>query len=112
MAKKSVKTKVTMAKVFKTIIWPRRKQLLVGLVLNVVSRLAGLVLPGASKYLVDDVISSNDFDLLTWLIIAVVIAVVVYSITSFALTQIVSVEAQNLISKLRAQVQAHIIRLP
>lgn len=101
-----------MAKVFKTIIWPRRKQLLIGLVLIVVSRLAGLVLPGASKYLVDDVIPSNDFDLLTWLIIAVVIAVVVQSITSFALTQILSVEAQNLISKLRAQVQAHIIRLP
>lgn len=101
-----------MAKVFKTIIWPRRKQLLIGLLLIVVSRLAGLVLPGASKYLVDDVIPSNDFILLKWLIIAVVLAVVVQSVTSFALTQILSVEAQNLISKLRAQVQAHIIRLP
>jgi len=101
-----------MAKVFRTIIWPRRKQLLIGLVLIVISRLAGLVLPGASKYLVDDVIPSSDFELLKWLIIAVVLAVIVQSVTSFALTQILSVEAQNLISKLRAQVQAHIIRLP
>ena len=101
-----------MAKVFKTIIWPRKKQLLIGLLLIVISRLAGLVLPGASKYLVDDVIPSNDFSLLKWLISAVVLAVVIQSVTSFALTQILSVEAQNLISKLRAQVQAHIIRLP
>src|SRR5690606_10596653 len=112
MSKKATKEQVTMAKVFKTIIWPRRKQVLIGLILIVISRLAGLVLPGASKYLVDDVIPSNDFDLLTWLLIAVVVAVVVQSVTSFALTQILSVEAQNLISKLRAQVQAHIIRLP
>jgi len=112
MANKPTKEKVTMAKVFRTIIWPRRKQLLIGLVLIVISRLAGLVLPGASKYLVDDVIPSSDFELLKWLIIAVVLAVIVQSVTSFALTQILSVEAQNLISKLRAQVQAHIIRLP
>src|SRR5690554_4152253 len=112
MPTKTTQGKVTMAKVFKTIIWPRKRQLLIGLVLIVISRLAGLVLPGASKYLVDDVIPSNDFELLKWLIIAVVLAVVVQSVTSFALTQILSVEAQNLISKLRAQVQAHIIRLP
>src|SRR5690554_1186569 len=112
MANKPTKEKVTMAKVFRTIIWPRRKQLLIGLVLIVISRLAGLVLPGASKYLVDDVIPSSDFELLKWLIIAVVLAVIVQSVTSFALTQILSVEAQNLISKLRAQVQTHIIRLP
>ena len=86
--------------------------MLIGLLLIVISRLAGLILPGASKYLVDDVIPSNDFDLLKWLIIAVVLAVVIQSVTSFALTQILSVEAQNLISKLRAQVQAHIVRLP
>jgi len=112
MANKPTKEKVTMAKVFRTIIWPRRKQLFIGLLLIVISRLAGLVLPGASKYLVDDVIPSSDFELLKWLILAVVLAVVIQSVTSFALTQILSVEAQNLISKLRAQVQAHIIRLP
>ena len=104
--------RVTMSSVFKTIIWPRRKQLFLGLFLIIISRLASLVLPGASKILIDDVIPSNDLDMLKWLIIGVVAAIVVQSGTSYALTQILSVEAQNLISKLRSQVQAHIIKLP
>ncbi|CAN5391881.1 ABC transporter ATP-binding protein [soil metagenome] len=103
---------VTIGHVFKTIIWPRRKYLIIGLILIVISRLAGLVLPGASKFLIDDVIPEGNMDLLKWLIIAVVVAIIIQSVTSFALTQILSVEAQNLISKLRARVQSHIIRLP
>ncbi|PZX53135.1 ATP-binding cassette, subfamily B, MsbA [Algoriphagus ratkowskyi] len=111
MAKKAER-KVTMAQVFKTIIWPRRKHLFLGLFLIIISRLASLVLPGASKILIDDVIPSNDLEMLKWLIGGVVLAIVIQSATSYALTQILSVEAQNLISKLRSQVQAHIIKLP
>ncbi|WP_209328951.1 ABC transporter ATP-binding protein [Lunatimonas salinarum] len=112
MAKKKLPNRVTISNVFKTIIWPRKKQVLIGLALIVVSRLAGLVLPWASKYLMDDVIPSANFDFLKWLIAAVAGAVIIQSVSSYALTQILSVEAQHLISKLRAQVQAHIIRLP
>ncbi len=101
-----------MRQVFSTIIWPRRKHLLLGLILIIVSRFAGLVLPGASKYLIDDVIPSNDIRLLGWLIAAVVGAIVIQAITSYSLTQILSVEAQHLIAKLRSQVQQHIIKLP
>lgn len=101
-----------MGQVFKTIIWPRRKHLFLGLFLIIISRLASLVLPGASKYLIDDVIPSNDLNMLKWLIIAVVAAIVVQSVTSYSLTQILSVEAQHLIAKLRSQVQRHIIKLP
>ena len=101
-----------MRKVFQTIIWPRRERLFLGLILIIISRLAGLVLPGASKYLVDDVIPSNDLTKLKWLILAVVLAIVIQSVTSYSLTQILSVEAQHLIAKLRAQVQKHIIQLP
>ncbi|WP_439482431.1 ABC transporter ATP-binding protein [Cyclobacterium plantarum] len=103
---------VSLKNVFKTIIWPRRKYVFIGLVLIIISRLSGLVLPYASKYLVDEVIPSNDFDLLKWLLLAVGVAVTLQAVTSYALTQILSVEAQNLIAKLRSQVQAHIIRLP
>lgn len=110
--KKQQEKRVSIQKVFGTIIWPRRKQLLLGLILIIISRLSGLVLPGASKYLIDDVIPSSDLNLLKWLIIAVVAAIVIQSVTSYALTQILSVEAQNLIAKLRSQVQSHIIRLP
>ncbi|MBF9252545.1 ABC transporter ATP-binding protein [Pontibacter sp. 172403-2] len=103
---------VTVGQVFKTIIWPRKKYLSIGLVLIIISRLAGLVLPGASKYLMDDVIPNNDFTMLKWLILAVAVSILIQAVTSFALTQILSVEAQHLISQLRAKVQRHIIQLP
>lgn len=106
------KSKITIGHVFKTIIWPRRNIVLVGLGLIVVSRLAGLVLPGATKYLMDDVIGKKDMVMLRYLLIAVVVAIVVQAVTSYLLTKILSVEAQRLISILRAQVQKKILRLP
>lgn len=104
--------KVTLRQVFSTIIWPRRRQLLIGLVLILISRIASLVLPGATKFLIDEVIPSNDLQQLKGLIFVVVLAIVVQAITSYALTQILSVEAQHLISQLRSKVQQHIIKLP
>jgi subfamily B ATP-binding cassette protein MsbA len=106
------KSKITITQVFKTIVWPRRGIISIGLVLIVISRLAGLVLPGASKYLMDDVIVNKDFELFKLLLAAVVGAIILQSITSFLLTRILSVEAQHLISKLRAQVQKKILKLP
>ena len=44
---------------FDEIIWPRRKLILLGLVLILLNRLSGLVLPASTKYLVDDVISGG-----------------------------------------------------
>ena len=83
-----------------------------GLFLIIISRLSGLVLPGASKLLIDNVIPSSDLDLLKWLVLGVVAAITIQATTSYALTQILSVEAQHLISVLRSQVQKHIIQLP
>lgn len=109
---KNPENRVTMSHVFKTIIWPRRRHLFLGLFLIIISRLSGLVLPGASKYLIDDVIPSNDINMLKWLVIIVVGSIAIQSTTSYALTQILSVEAQHLIAKLRVKVQRHIIKLP
>ncbi|HEY4798044.1 MAG TPA: ABC transporter ATP-binding protein, partial [Bacteroidia bacterium] len=106
------KKKVTIAMVFKTIIWPRRKIVFVGLILIVISRLSGLVLPGASKYLMDDVVAHKDTEKLKILLVVVAVSILVQAITSFVLTRILSVEAQNLISKLRTQVQKKILSLP
>ncbi|MBI1371392.1 MAG: ATP-binding cassette domain-containing protein [Phycisphaera sp.] len=94
------------------IIWPRRWLLALGLLLIVINRLSSLVLPGASKYLIDDVIAKSDRDMLLWLLVIVAAAIVVQATTSFFLTQLLSVEAQRLISQLRATVQRHIIYLP
>jgi len=112
MPKEKSKVKVSLAQVFSDIVLPRWKILMVGLILIIVSRLAGLVLPAASKYLMDDVIGKGDLEMLKLLLIAITAAITLQAITSYALTQLLSVEAQHLISKLRAQVQQHVLRLP
>jgi len=106
------KSKVTMAHVFKTIIWPRKNTLFVGLFLIVVSRLSSLVLPWASQSLMDDVIVNKNIELLKQLLIWITAAITIQATTSFLLTKILSVEAQHLIAKLRVQVQKKVIYLP
>jgi subfamily B ATP-binding cassette protein MsbA len=106
------KSKITISHVFKTIIWPRKKLLFVGLLLIIISRLAGLVLPGSTKFLMDNVIAKGDLEVLKRLLVVVAIAIVVQSITSFLLTKLLSIEAQHLISILRARVQKQLLRLP
>tara|TARA_B110000285_G_scaffold229002_1_gene292953 strand:- start:3140 stop:4912 length:1773 start_codon:yes stop_codon:yes gene_type:complete len=110
--KEDKKSKVTMAKAFRTIIWPKRKLVFVGLILIVFSRLSSLVLPWKSKALLDDVIPNKDFEQLYSLLTIVGFAILVQAITSFLLTRILSVQAQYLISELRAQVQKKILSLP
>lgn len=106
------KSKVSIKSVFKTIVWPRRGMLFIGLILIIISKLAGLVLPGASKILMDDVIVNKDYDKLYLVIGIVAAAIVVQAITSFALTRLLSVEAQHLIADLRVRVQKKVLSLP
>lgn len=106
------KDKVTLGQVFKTIIWPRRKIVFIGLIMIIISRLASLVLPGASKYLLDDVVANKDIDMLYTLLWVVGLSIAVNAAMSFLLTKLLSVEAQLLISKLRVQVQRKILGLP
>lgn len=104
--------KASLGHIFKTIVLPRKNLLLIGLVLIIISRLSGLVLPGASQYLIDDVIVNKDFQMLKTLLVVVVGAIVLQAATSFALTRLLSVEAQHLIAQLRVKVQKQIIQLP
>ena len=97
---------------FQTIVWPRRKLLLLGLFLIVINRLSSLVLPGSSKFVIDNAITQRDLSLLKWVLLVVALAIVVQAVTSFFLTRLLSVEAQHLISLLRAKVQRHILYLP
>ncbi len=108
----SKKNKVSLNQAFKEFIWPRRKLIFIGLILIVISRLSGLVLPGASKYLMDDVIANKNLHELKLLLLVVAGAIILQAITSFLLTKLLSVEAQLLISKLRVQVQKQILTLP
>ena len=104
--------KVSILKAFKTIIWPRRRLVFIGLFLIAISKAASFVAPIASKYLIDDVIVKKDFTMLKYLVAGVMLAILVQAITSFLLTRIVSVQAQYLISELRAQVQKKVLALP
>ncbi|NMH86118.1 ABC transporter ATP-binding protein [Flavivirga algicola] len=106
------KNKVTMAQAFKTIIWPRRNLVFIGLILIVIRSLAGLVLPWQSKVLLDEVVPNKDINLLYKLVAIVLGAILLQSLTSFLLTRILSVQAQYLISELRAQVQKKVLSLP
>ncbi|WP_158844622.1 ABC transporter ATP-binding protein [Algibacter sp. L1A34] len=110
--KDKTKQKVTMAQAFRTIIWPRRKLVLLGLLLIVIRSLAGLVLPWQSKVLLDEVVPGKDMSMLYNLVGIVIAAITVQAVTSFLLTQILSVQAQYLISELRAQVQKKVLSLP
>ena len=106
------KKKVSFRWAFKEFIWPRRKIVSLGLFLILVRSLSGLVLPYASKNLIDEVIPSKDIEALTYLLIVVCIALLFQSVSSFSLTRLLSVEAQHLISILRASVQQKLLKLP
>ena len=106
------KNNVSFKWAFKEFIWPRRKILFLGLFLILVRSLSGLVLPYASKSLIDEVIPSKDTHSLTILLVVVCIALLFQSVSAFSLTRLLSVEAQHLISILRAKVQQKLLTLP
>lgn len=94
------------------LVWAHRARLGLGLGLMLISRVAGLVLPATSKFLIDEVIANNRAELLLWLAMAVGAASLVQAVTSFALSQVLGVAAQRAITEMRKTVQAHITRLP
>jgi subfamily B ATP-binding cassette protein MsbA len=96
----------------RSLVWAHRRRLLLGLGLMLVSRLAGLVLPASSKYLIDDVVNGGRSELLMPIALAAGAATLVQAVTSFALGQILGVAAQRAITDMRKRVQARIMHLP
>jgi len=96
----------------KDIVWASRGRLMIGLFLIVINRLSGLVLPGSSKILIDEVIGKHRGDLLLPLAAAAAAATLIQAASSFTLSQILSIAAQRVITDLRKVVQQHVIRLP
>src|SRR5215468_754455 len=91
---------------------PRRWLLALGFLLMVVNRVAALVLPYSTRFVIDSVIIKRQTQLLKPLVLAVLLATIIQGITSFSLTQLLSKAAQRLITELRQKVQAHVGRLP
>jgi ATP-binding cassette, subfamily B, putative efflux pump len=96
----------------RALVWAHRQRLALGLVLLVVNRLTGLVLPSSSKVVVDRVIGQHHPELLVWIAVAVAAATLVQGATSFALSQVLGVAAQRAITDMRRAVQQYVLRLP
>jgi len=94
------------------LIGAHKNRLIAGLVLMLISRLAGLVLPLSSKFLVDDVLTKGRHDLLMPIAVAGGIATAVQALTGFINSQILGVAAQRAITEMRKRVQARVMRLP
>ncbi len=94
------------------IIWNARWRLLVGSVLMLISRLAGMVLPASTKYIGDEVFTKGRYEIIKWIALAIGISTLIQAITSFALSQILGVAAQLAITNMRMRVQKRIERLP
>ena len=101
-------------------VWPevraliasRKRLLALGFALIAINRAAGLVLPTSTKYLIDDIIGADQFDLLGPLILAVLAATMIQGATDYGLTHLLSKSGQRLIAELRRKVQSHVGRLP
>lgn len=115
MAEEKKKKKVDYASAWaeaRKIVWSARWRLLIGSILLLISRLAGMVLPASTKYIGDEVFTNRNYGLIKWIALAIGISTLVQGVTSFVLSQILGVAAQRAITEMRKRVQAHIERLP
>src|SRR5262249_34809943 len=90
---------------------PRQGLLVFGFLLMVINRVASLVLPYSTRFLIDSVVVKHHVQLLKPLVLGILAATVIQGVTSFSLTQLLSKAAQRLIAELRQKVQAHVGRL-
>src|SRR6058998_3232171 len=94
------------------LIYAHRKRLSLGLVLLLVNRIAGFVMPASPKWVIDRVINQHHPELLLPLALAAGGATLVQAVTGFGLSQILGVAAQRAITDMRRTVQAYVLRLP
>jgi ABC-type multidrug transport system fused ATPase/permease subunit len=94
------------------LVWAHRSRLGLGFLLMIINRLAGLVLPASSKWLIDEVVNKSRADLLIPIALAAGAATAVQGATAFALSLVLGVAAQRSITDMRLAVQRHVERLP
>ncbi|HEY2825189.1 MAG TPA: ABC transporter ATP-binding protein, partial [Gemmatimonadales bacterium] len=96
----------------RVLIWAHRRRLTIGLILMLINRASGMVLPFAPKILLDNVLTRHQVDLLPKLAWGVMIATLVSVLSSFANSQVLGVAAQGAITEMRRRVEAHVLNLP
>jgi len=111
LPKKKANLKKVMPEIWK-LVRPRRWLLLFGFFLMGINRVAGLVLPFSTKFLIDRILpTGGNPRLLMPLVGLVFTTTAIQAVTSFSLTQLLSKAAQRMITELRQQVQQHVGRL-
>jgi subfamily B ATP-binding cassette protein MsbA len=96
----------------RTLMWHHRRSLSIGLVLMLISRVASMVLPFSTKYIIDDVLGGRQTQLLVPIALLAGLATVIQAVTAFSLSQVVSITAQRAITNMRIEVEHHVLRLP
>jgi subfamily B ATP-binding cassette protein MsbA len=89
-----------------------RGKLALGLALLLASRIASLVLPATSKYLIDDVIGKGRQNLLPVLVGAAIIAAMIQAACAFTLAHLLGIAAHRSITEMRKGLEQHVLRLP
>lgn len=90
----------------------RRLLFAAGLGFMVINRVASLVLPATTRFVIDDIIIKRHIQKLPWIIVLVLAATAVQSLTSLAMALILSKGGQQIIAELRIKLRTHIGLLP
>lgn len=96
----------------RALMWKHRRSLSVGLGLMLISRMASMVLPFSTKYVIDDVLGGRQTQLLMPIALVALATTLIQAATSFGLSQVVSITAQRAITNMRIEVEHHVLRLP
>ena len=94
-----------------TLVRPRLPSLMVGLLLILISRSAGLVLPGMARVFIDDVVTGGELGRMRLVFGAVFAASLVQAVCSHLLFRVLTVRTIELVADLRTRGIAHLIRL-
>jgi subfamily B ATP-binding cassette protein MsbA len=89
-----------------------RGHVVAGIILTLVSRFAGLVLPASSKYFIDNVLVQHRTDLLLPLAAVVVAAGILQGVTGYTVALVLGVAAQRTVAEMRRRLASHVLRLP
>jgi len=115
MAETKTRKQINMTRAWaeaRELVWRHRRPLAIGSLLMLVSRVAALVLPASSKFVIDEVVGKQRMDLLIPIALATGGATLIQAITAFLLSQVVSITAQRAITDMRIEVERHVLRLP
>ncbi len=77
----------------------------------VINRLSSFVLPGTSKWLIDEVIGNDRMELLMPLALVAIGATIIQAGTSYLLSNVIGIVAQKAIMEMRQRIHDHVIHL-